>query len=67
MIEKNNIMIGPTMGASPNTDGTKLQSGIVYGGRSQMDQFQCKPTGTLTMRKRMLYGRLFYEAYKGGN
>jgi hypothetical protein len=32
-----------------------------------MDQFQYKLTGTLTMRKQMPYGRLFYGTYKGGN
>ncbi len=34
MIEKTNIMIGPKMGASPNTGNPNLRSGIITWGRS---------------------------------
>jgi len=34
MIEKTNIMIGPKMGASPNTGASKSIDGIIIGDRS---------------------------------
>jgi len=34
MIMKTNIIIGPKMGASPNTCNTNLESGTITGGRA---------------------------------